>query len=141
MPHERLRRFNTRTVYPGGAICNDMCMVVKSGRHIFLRGQTGLDLDGNFVGAGDPAAQAEQAMKNVRVLLEEAGSRLEHICKVTTYITDRAYREAVYNVIGRHLRGVHPCGTGLVVRGLAMPEMLMEVDVDAMIPVDEYRGA
>jgi len=141
MPHVRLRKFNTSTVYRNVAIRNDMCMVVKAGRHIFLRGQTGFDLDGNFVGAGDPAAQAEQAMSNVKVLLEEAGSKLEHVCKVTTYLTDRAYREAVYNVIGRHLKGVHPCGTGLVVRGLALPEMMMEVDVDAVIPEDEHDGA
>jgi len=141
MPHVRLRKFNTSTVYRNVAISNDMCMAVKAGRHIFLRGQTGFDLDGNFVGAGDPAAQAEQAMSNVKVLLEEAGSKLEHVCKVTTYLTDRAYREAVYNVIGRHLKGVHPCGTGLVVRGLALPEMMMEVDVDAVIPEDEHDGA
>jgi enamine deaminase RidA (YjgF/YER057c/UK114 family) len=141
MPHLRLRKFNTSTVYRNVAISNDMCMVVKAGRHIFLRGQTGFDLDGRFVGAGDAAAQAEQAMKNVKQLLEEAGSGLDHICKITTYITDRAYREAVYNVIGRHLKGVHPCGTGLVVRGLALPEMMMEVDIDAVIPQDEYTGA
>jgi enamine deaminase RidA (YjgF/YER057c/UK114 family) len=140
MPHLRLRKFNTSTVYRNVAISNDMCMVVKAGRHIFLRGQTGFDLDGHFVGAGDAGAQAEQAMKNVKQLLEEAGSGLDHICKITTYITDRAYREAVYNVIGRHLKGVHPCGTGLVVRGLALPEMMMEVDIDAVIPEDEYTG-
>jgi enamine deaminase RidA (YjgF/YER057c/UK114 family) len=137
MPHQRLRKFNTRDVYRNVSIDNDMCMVVKAGRHIFLRGQTGFDLDGRFVGVGDPAAQTEQAMKNVKALLEEAGSRLEHICKITTYITDRGYREAVYNVIGRHLRGIHPCGTGLIVRGLALPEMLVEVDIDAVIPEDE----
>jgi len=49
--------------------------------------------------------------------------------------------EAVYNVVGRHLKVVHPCGTGLVVRGLALPEMMMEVDVDAVIPEDEHDGA
>jgi enamine deaminase RidA (YjgF/YER057c/UK114 family) len=138
MPHLRLRRFNTSSVYSNVRISNDMCMVVKAGRHLFLRGQTGFDLDGSFVGAGDAAAQAEQAMRNVRVLLEEAGSRLEHICKITTYITDRAWREPVYNVVGRHLKGVYPCGTGLIVRGLALPEMLMEIDVDAVIPEDEH---
>ena len=137
MPHVRLRKFNTRQVYPGAPIENDMCMVVRAGRTIFIRGQTGLNLDNKFIGVGDPAAQAEQAIGNVKQLLEEAGSKLEHICKVTTYITDRAHREAVYNVIGRHLKGIHPCGTGIIVRGLAMPEMMMEIDVEAMIPEDE----
>jgi enamine deaminase RidA (YjgF/YER057c/UK114 family) len=141
MPHQRFRKFNTSTVYKNVAISNDMCWTVKAGRHIFLRGQTGFTMDGGFTGAGDAAAQADQAMKNVRILLEEAGSKMEHICKITTYITDRAYREAVYNVTGRHLKGIHPCGTGLIVRGLALPEMLVEIDIDAVIPEDEYKGS
>ena len=137
MPHQRLRKFNTRNVYHNVQFENDMCMVVKAGRHIFLRGQTGFHLGGGFTGVGDAAAQADQAMRNVKVLLEEAGSKLEHICKITTYIIDRAYREPVYNVIGRHLRGIYPCGTGLIVSGLALPEMVVEIDIDAVIPEDE----
>ena len=137
MPHQRMRKFNTRDVYSNVKIDNDMCMVVRAGRHIFVRGQTGFDLSGRFVGVGDAAAQADQALKNIKVLLQEAGSKLEHICKVTTYITDRAYREPVYNAIGKHLRGIHPCGTGLIVNGLALPEMLVEIDFDAVIPEDE----
>ena len=90
MPHVRLRKFNTRDVYPGAPIENDMCMVVRAGRTIFIRGQTGLDLNNKFVGKGDPGAQAEQAIRNVKQLLEEAGSKLEHICKLTTYITPTA---------------------------------------------------
>jgi enamine deaminase RidA (YjgF/YER057c/UK114 family) len=134
MKHQRLRKFNTRDVYPGGRLDNDMSMVVKAGRRIFLRGQTGLDLEQRLVSAEDPAAQAEQAMENVKILLEEAGSSLEHVCKVTTYITDRAYREPVYNVVGRHLKGIPTVGTGLIVKGLAMPEMKVELDIDAVIP-------
>ncbi len=136
MSHQRFRKFNTRDMYPGQSIDNDMCMIVKAGRRVFLRGQTGFDLDGKFVGAGDAAAQADQAMKNVKLLLEEAGARLEDICKITTYITDRAYRDPVYNAVGRHLKGVFPCGTGLIVKGLAIPEMVMEIDVEAVIPED-----
>jgi enamine deaminase RidA (YjgF/YER057c/UK114 family) len=134
MAHLRLREFNTSTVYEGGKIANDMCMAVRAGSFIFLRGQTGFTLDNKFVGKGDAAAQADQAMKNVKMLLEEAGAKMEHICKVTTYITDRAYREAVYSVVGRHLKGVFPCGTGLIVNGLALPEMLVEIDIEAVIP-------
>lgn len=76
MSHQRFRKFNTKDMYPDQSIDNDMCVIVRAGDRIFLRGQTGFDLDGNFVGAGDPAAQADQAMNNVKVLLEEAGSRL-----------------------------------------------------------------
>jgi len=66
--------------------------------------------------------------------LEEAGAKLEDICRITIYITDRAYRESVYQVIGKWLKGVYPVSTGLIVQGLAKPELLMEIDVDAVIP-------
>ena len=132
MAHQRFRKFNTKAMYPEQSLDNDLCMVVRAGNHIFMRGQTGFTLDGDFVGAGDAAAQADNAMKCVKQLLEEAGARLEHICKITIYIIDPRYREDVYRVIGEHLRGVYPVSTGLVVQALARPEMLMEIDVDAL---------
>jgi enamine deaminase RidA (YjgF/YER057c/UK114 family) len=64
-----------------------------------------------MVGIGDPRKQAEQAMRNVKQLLEEAGSKLAHVCKVTVYITDRAYRELVYQEIGK-LDGPDRPGSG-----------------------------
>lgn len=134
MAHERFRRFNTGIYYKDQDIKNEMCMAVRAGNLVFLRGQTGFTLDGGFTGIGDAAAQADQAMKNVKVLLEEAGAQMEHICKITTYITDRAFREPVYQVIGRHLGSIAPVGTGLIVNGLALPEMLVEIDIDAVIP-------
>jgi enamine deaminase RidA (YjgF/YER057c/UK114 family) len=137
MAHTRLRKYNTKDLYPGQALDNDLCMLVRAGNRIFLRGQTSMDLDGNMVGAGDPAAQAENAMRCVKILLEEAGAKLEHICKTTIYVTDRKYREPVYQVVGRWLKGVYPCQTGLIVSGLAKPEMVMEIDVEAVIPDDE----
>lgn len=134
MAHIRLRKYNTKDLYPGQSLDNDLCMVVRAGNRIFLRGQTGMDLDGNMVGVGDPAAQAENAMRCVKILLGEAGAKLEHICKTTIYVTDRKYREPVYQVVGRWLKGIYPCQTGLIVSGLAKPEMVMEIDVEAVIP-------
>jgi enamine deaminase RidA (YjgF/YER057c/UK114 family) len=134
--HTRLRKFNTRDTYPEQQLDNDLCqVVVASGRTVFVRGQVGQDLDTAVnVGIGDPAAQAEQAMSNIERLLEEAGARLEHVCKVTIYLTDPRFREAVYRTVGRWLKGVYPVSTGVVVAGLARPEWLVEVDVIAMIP-------
>ena len=137
MAHTRLRKFNTKDMYPQQALDNDVCMAVRAGNRVFLRGQTGFDLDGNMVGIGDAAAQAENAMQCVKILLEEAGAKLEHICKTTIYITDRAYRDPVYRVVGEWLKGVYPCSTGLIVNGLARPDMLMEIDVEAVIPEGE----
>ncbi|MEA2780931.1 MAG: hypothetical protein QOK29_2475 [Rhodospirillaceae bacterium] len=137
MAHHRLRKFNTKKTYPEQKLDNDLCMSVRAtGALVFLRGQVGQDLDGNVVGIGDPAAQSEQAMENVKVLLAEQGARLEDICKITVYITDRAYREAVYRVIGKHLKGVFPVSTGLIVQGLARPEWVMEIEVWAVIPAE-----
>ena len=134
MAHERMRKFNTRDVYTRQALDNDMCMVVKAGNRLFLRGQTGLDLNQQLRAPEDAAAQADQAMQNVKQLLEEVGSELSHICKITIYICDRAYRDPVYQVIGKHLKGVFPCSTGLIVDAFARPEYLMEIDVMAVIP-------
>ena len=133
MSHVSLRKFNTRNIYPDQKLDNDLCMVVRANNTVYLRGQTAMDLDGKIVGIGDAAAQAENAMKCAKVLLEEAGARLEDIVKITIYITDRAYREPVYQVIGRWLKGVHPVSTGLIVQGLARPELLMEIDIVAEI--------
>jgi enamine deaminase RidA (YjgF/YER057c/UK114 family) len=52
------------------------------------------------------------------------------------YITDRAYRDPVYQVVGRWLKGVYPVSTGLIVQGLARPELVMEIDIIAEIPAD-----
>jgi enamine deaminase RidA (YjgF/YER057c/UK114 family) len=111
---------------------------VARGRTVFVRGQVGQDLDTAVnVGVGDAAAQAEQAMANIKQLLGEAGARLEHICKVTIYLTDPRFREGVYRTVGRWLRGVHPVSTGIVVAGLARPEWLVEIDAIAVIPDEE----
>jgi len=132
--HTRIRKFNTKDTYPDQDLDNDLCQVVKAGNMLFLRGQVGTDFDGKLIGPGNPEAQTEQAMKNVKQLLEEAGSCLEHICKITIYLTDREIREPVYRTIGKWLKGVFPVSTGVVVAGLAKPEWLLEVDVIAVIP-------
>jgi enamine deaminase RidA (YjgF/YER057c/UK114 family) len=137
--HTRLRKFNTRDTYPEQKLDNDLCQtVVARGSMVFVRGQVGQDLDTSAnVGIGDAAAQAEQAMKNIQQLLTEAGAKLEHICKITIYLTDPRWREGVYRTVGQWLRGVYPVSTGIVVAGLARPEWLVEIDVTAVIPDKE----
>jgi len=133
MEHIRIRPFNTKDTYPEQSLSNDLAQAVVAGNMVFLRGQIGQDLDSyESVGVGDAAAQAEKAMANVKMLLEEAGSKLEEICKVTVYLTDVRYREAVYRVMGRWLKGVHAVSTGVVVSALARPEWLVEIDVIAV---------
>ena len=134
--HTRIRKFNTRDTYPEQQLDNDLCQaVVARGSMVFVRGQVGQDLDTAVnVGVGDPVAQTAQAMQNIRQLLGEAGAGLEHICKITIYLTDPRFREPVYRTIGAWLKGVFPVSTGIVVAALARPEWLVEVDVIAVIP-------
>ena len=73
-------------------------------------------------------------MANIELLLGEAGARLEDICKLVVYLTDVRHREPVYRVMGRWLKGVHPCSTGVVVTALARPEWVVEIDATAVIP-------
>ena len=133
--HVRLRRFNTKDTYPEQKLDNDLCQVVVArGTMVFVRGQVGQDLDtAANVAIGDAAGQADQAMRNIATLLGEAGSRLDHICKITIYLTDPRYRETVYRVVGRWLKGVFPVSTGVVISALARPEWLVEIDATAVI--------
>jgi enamine deaminase RidA (YjgF/YER057c/UK114 family) len=71
-------------------------------------------------------------MYNIKMLLEESGSKLEDICKITVYLTDVRYRETVYNIMGRWLKGVFPVSTGLMITSLARPEWWVEIDVIAV---------
>jgi enamine deaminase RidA (YjgF/YER057c/UK114 family) len=132
--HKRVRPFNTKDTYPNQNLDNDLCQAVRAGNTVYLRGQVGTDFSGQLVGQDDPRAQTEQAMKNVKQLLEEAGSEISHVVKTTTYITDARNREPVYREIGKWLKGVYPVSTGLVVSGLAQSDWLVEIDVIAVIP-------
>lgn len=135
MKHTRIRTFNTQETYPEQNIDNDLCQaVIAKGSTVFLRGQIGQDLDtSKSVCVGDVKGQTEQAMHNISMLLKEAGGELTDICKITIYIIDPRYREDVYRVVGRWLKGVHPVSTGIVVSALARPEWLVEIDATAVI--------
>ena len=139
MVHKRIRKFNTKDTYPEQSLDNDLCQaVVARGTMVFVRGQIGQDLEtSKSVGVGDPAAQTHQAMQNIRMLLDESGARMEHICRLVIYLTDIRYREAVYRTVGEYIKGVHPVSTGLVVTALARPEWLVEVEATAVIPDEE----
>jgi len=132
--HTRIRTFNTRDTYPEQNLDNDLCQAVVANGVVYLRGQVGQDLDtAATVGTGDVEAQAERAMANVKLLLDEAGGTLADIVKVIVYLTDIRYREPVYRVMGKWLKGVYPVSTGIVVSALARPEWLVEIDATAVL--------
>ena len=136
MIHTRLRPFNTKDTYPEQKLNTDLSQgVVARGTMVFLRGQVSQDLDTReCLHVGDAGAQTRKTMENIKLLLDEAGSRMEHICRIVVYLTDIRHREAVYLEMGKWLKGVHPCSTGIVVDALARPEWVVEVEVTAVIP-------
>jgi len=136
MTHKRIRPFNTKQTYPEQKLDNDLSQgVVARGTMVFLRGQVAQDLGTRAsLHVGDAGLQTRKTMENIKLLLEEAGSELSHICRIVVYLTDIRYREAVYREMGVWLKGVFPCSTGLVVPALARPEWVVEIEVTAVIP-------
>ncbi len=136
MAHKRLRPFNTKDTYPDQQLNNDLSQgVVARGTMVFLRGQVAQDLETReSLHIGDAGKQTAKAMKNIKMLLEEAGSELGHVCRIVVYLTDIRYRDAVYQEMGKWLKGIHPCSTGLVVLALARPEWVVEIEATAVIP-------
>ena len=136
MVHKRIRPFNTKQTYPEQNLDNDLSQgVVARGTMVFLRGQVAQDLDSReSLHVGDAEKQTEKTMQNIALLLKEAGSCMNHVCRIVVYLTDIRYREAVYQEMGKWLKGVHPCSTGIVVSALARPEWVVEIEVTAVIP-------
>ena len=136
MAHKRIRPFNTKQTYPEQKLDNDLAQaVVARGTMVFLRGQVSQDLDSReSLHLGDASQQTEKAMRNIKMLLEELGSCLDDVCRIVVYLTDIRYREDVYQEMGKWLKGVYPCSTGLVVPALARPEWVVEIEVTAVIP-------
>ena len=134
--HQRIRPFNTKETYPEQNLDTDLSQVVVArGTMVFLRGQVAQDLDTReSLHPGDAGAQTAKTMANVSLLLDEAGSEIRDVCRIVVYLTDIRHREEVYQEMGKWLKGVYPCSTGIVVSALARPEWLVEVEVTAVIP-------
>jgi enamine deaminase RidA (YjgF/YER057c/UK114 family) len=134
--HKRIRPFNTKDTYPEQKLDNDLCQaVVARGTMVFLRGQVAQDLDTReSLHVGDATQQTAKTMANIKMLLEESGGNMDHICRIVVYLTDIRYRQDVYREMGKWLKGVFPCSTGLVITALARPEWIVEIEATAVIP-------
>jgi enamine deaminase RidA (YjgF/YER057c/UK114 family) len=106
--------------------------VKKSGTPVFIAGQVGIGADGKIAEGAE--AQTEVAFQNVRTVVEACGGSVGDIVKLTIYVTDSAYRPAIVAARQRHFAdGAYPASTYLVVAGLAVPQLLVEVEAVAMI--------
>jgi reactive intermediate/imine deaminase len=100
---------------------------------VYIAGQIALDKDGKVVGAGDMKAQAEQVFKNLEVALTAAGATFADVVKMNTFITDMAQAPAVREVRARYFKDTTPASTLVQVVKLARPELLLEVEVIAVV--------
>lgn len=115
---------------------SNVAVVSGSVRTIYIGGQDAVDAEGNVVGVGDIAAQTEQVLRNLSTALAAAGARPEHVVKWTIFIVDgqdfRAGYAAFQRVWGD--RSDPPVITAAVVKGLAHPDFLVEMDAIAVVP-------
>ena len=106
----------------------------RVGEQLWIAGQVAVDGDGAPVGIGDADTQAEQVWANLAHVLKVAGGGRDDLVSTTTYIVDRAYRDAATQVRGRWFQGTtYPTNTLLIVDGLGRPEYLLEVSAVAVL--------
>src|SRR3954452_13822113 len=108
--------------------------VTGPNRTIYISGQIAYDKDGKIVGAGDMKAQAEQVFKNLQAALTAAGAKFSDVVKMNSYITDMSKIEAVRDVRAQYFKDVTPASTFVQVAGLVRPELLLEIEVVAVVP-------
>ncbi|HZP58299.1 MAG TPA: RidA family protein [Dehalococcoidia bacterium] len=106
---------------------------VRVGDRVFVSGTTATADDGTLVGRGDAYAQAMQALRNIERALERAGASMRHVVRTRTFVTDIARWQDIGRAHGEFFRDVLPAATMVEVARLIDPDMLVEIEVDAII--------
>ena len=100
---------------------------------VFVSGQAPISADGQFVGEGDFDAQVRQVFENLQTVLEQAGTDLEAVVKLTVFLTDMSLLRDYTRIKGAFMTGEHPASTAVGVTALARPEMMVEVEAIAVV--------
>jgi len=106
---------------------------VKIGPFVTVGGTVATGEDGKIVGVGDMYAQAVQAFKNIERALLAAGAKMSDVVRTRMFITDVSRWEEVARAHGEIFRDIRPAATMLQVVAMVSPEMLVEIEADAII--------